>query len=77
MHDLPPLILALGSLITAIAGAVAVILPLVLGIRRKVKQIEVNTNSITDKLVATTAKIEHAAGVVVGRAQAKEERDRL
>ena len=78
MDNLPALIIAVGSLITAMASAAAVVIGAFNSIKlsrtaQQVEKIEVATNSMKDALVAATAKGEHAAGVAQGRADMKAE----
>lgn len=72
--DIALIITALGSLLAAMSSAAAVVLGALnarrlLPIAEQVQKIEVATNSMKDRLIEATAKSEHAAGVVVGRAE--------
>jgi hypothetical protein len=57
---------ACGTFLTAVTSAVAMVLTLI-G-RRDIKELALNTNSIKDALVASTAKASHAEGVAEGKA---------
>lgn len=70
---------AIGTLISAMASSAALLIG-ALNTRKlnrtaaNVQKIELATNSMKDALVAATAKGEHAAGVVQGRADVAAER---
>jgi hypothetical protein len=72
------IITAAGSLVAALASAAAVIIGALNTVKlnrtaANVQKIEVATNSLTDRLVASTALSEHARGKVEGRAELKSE----
>ncbi len=68
MGEAAQLITALATLLTAFAG-------LIIGIRntRKIEQVRHATNSLTDRLVETTAVSSEARGNLAGRAELKAE----
>ena len=73
--DIALIITAIGSLIAAAASSAAVLIGAwsarkLIPVIDQVQKIEISTNSMKDALVTATAKAEHAAGMVAGRAEA-------
>ena len=72
--DIALIITSIGSLVAAVTSSISVIISAwsarkLIPVVDQVQKIEVATNSMKDALVAATAKAEHAAGVVAGRAE--------
>lgn len=72
--DIALVIGAIGTLISAVASSVAVVLTAMnrstsLSNAKKIDEVHASTNGMKNELVATTAKASYAEGLIEGKAQ--------